>query len=101
MRRESAITVTTTGSNIATTATSASAAIPVTASGARPNYIRIVSTAAAYVKIGITAPTAAAGDVLVQPGDSVVLSVGGCGFVAAVQVAAAGIVNIVPLEDIG
>lgn len=101
MRRESAITVTTTGSNIATTGTSANVAIPNTASGAKPAYVRVTATAPAYVKIGVTAPTAAAGDMMVQPADSVILSVGGCAFIAAVQVSAAGIVNIVPLEDIG
>jgi hypothetical protein len=100
MRRSEAITVAVTGSNITTAAISASVALPAMSSGTRPAYVRVTSTQAAYIKLGITAPTAAAGDLMVQPADSVILSVGGNAFIAAIQVATAGVVNVVPLEDI-
>lgn len=100
MRRESAITIATIGANIATTATSASVAIPNAAGGAKPAYVRVSATAPAYIRLGITAPTAAAGDCMVQPADCVILAVGGNAFIAAVQVSGPGVVNVVPLEDV-
>jgi 1-aminocyclopropane-1-carboxylate deaminase/D-cysteine desulfhydrase-like pyridoxal-dependent ACC family enzyme len=85
-----------TGVTITTGATSASASIPNCANGTKPKYIRVASTASAYVKIGTTA---VAGDVLVQPGDSIVLAVAGASTIAAIQVSAAGTVQVSPLED--
>ncbi|WP_343577944.1 hypothetical protein [Pseudomonas sp.] len=96
----SAITVTVTGATIATGAASASAGIPKASSGEYPRYIRIAATAAAYVRIGKGAQTAIATDLLVQPGDAVVLAVAsGLDTVAAIQVTAAGVVQISPLEN--
>jgi hypothetical protein len=43
--------------------------------------------------------TAVAGDILIQPGDSVVLAVAGAPTIAAIQVSAAGLVQVSPLED--
>lgn len=100
MRREDSITVATGGANIATSGTSAGVVVPVTSAGTKPNYIRVTATAPAYVRMGIGVPTAVAGDMLVQPADAVLLSVGGFTHIAAVQVSSAGIVNITPLDDI-
>jgi hypothetical protein len=88
-----------TGTTITTGAASASATIPNTSNGTLPKYVRVAATAAAYVKIGPGTPTAAAGDALVQPGDSLILAVAGATKIAAIQVTAAGIVQISPLED--
>lgn len=88
-----------TGVNITTGAASASASIPNASNGTKPKFVRVASTAAAYVKIGTAGVTAVAGDMLIQPGDSHVLSVNGCTNIAALQVSAAGIVQISPLED--
>lgn len=94
------MTVTKTGANITTGAASASIAIPTASSGEIPRYVRVSATAAAYVKIGGAAVAAAAGDVLVQPGDAVILAIPrGMTNIAAIQDAAAGKVNVIPLED--
>lgn len=99
MSQDGAISVVRTGSIIAFTGTSASIAIPVDSSGTIPKYIRVAANAACYVKIGPTAPTAVAGDALVQPADALVLKTHGMGFIAAIQVATGGTVQISPLED--
>lgn len=94
-----AITVIAPGVAITTSAASASATIPNTSSGTAPHYVRVSATAAAYVRLGATAATAVAGDILVQPGDAVVLAIpAGITKVAAIQVTAAGVVQVSPLE---
>ena len=50
--------------------------------------------------LGVGAQTAVATDLLVQPGDALVLAVPrGCTHVAAIQLAAAGVVIVSPVED--
>jgi hypothetical protein len=94
------LTITTTGANIATGATSSRIPIPPAQSGEIPRYVRVVATVACHVKIGTSTVAAVAGDLLVQPADSVTLAVPrGVTHVAAIQDTAAGTVNIVPLED--
>lgn len=88
-----------TGSIIGFGAASANVAIPTDSSGTTPKYIRVAANAACYVKIGPSGVTAAAGDVLVQPADAVILKVLNQAYIAAIQVAAAGTVQISPLED--
>ena len=95
------ITVTATGSTIATSATSTSVTIPAASSGEIPRYIRVSATAACYVKLGVSAATATANDILVQPADAVVLHVpSGVTKIAAIQDTAAGKCNVVPLENL-
>jgi len=96
---EDAITVAAPGATIATSAASASVAIPNASNGARPRWVRIASTLDAWVRLGIGAPTAAAGDLIVNPASPVLLNVNGFTHVAALQVAAAGTVVITPLDD--
>lgn len=90
-----------TGVNQATSGTSATVAIPNTSGGFRPRYIRVTSTADAYFRLGVSAGVVAvAGDTLlkaVEPG--LILATMGCTHIAVIQSAAAGLVNIVPLED--
>jgi hypothetical protein len=99
MAAEDSVSIVKTGSVIAFGAASASLAIPTDSSGALPKYVRVASTAACYIKVGLAGLAAAAGDVLVQPADAVILKIGGCGFIAAIQVSAGGTVQISPLED--
>ena len=90
--------VTNTGANIATSGTSASATIPVNSAGTK-RFIRISATAAAYVRVGNGAQTAVSTDMLVQPGDSVILDVtGSIDTIAALQVSAPGVVVATPVE---
>lgn len=97
---EGAITVTKTGGTIAFGAASANLAIPTASDGNIPRYIRVAANAACYVKIGASGVTAVAGDLLVQPADAVILATNGCTFIAAIQVSAAGTVQISPVEDL-
>lgn len=96
---DDAISVVKTGAIIAFTGTSANVAIPTDSSGTAPKYIRVAANAACYVKIGPAGVTAAAGDLLVQPADAVILKVHNQAYIAAIQVSAAGTVQISPIED--
>jgi len=93
------ITVIATGVQIATSGTSASATIPNMSSGEAPRYVRVAATAPACVRLGKTTATAVTTDLQIQPGDAVVLAVGGYDKIAAIQVSAAGIVQVSPLEN--
>ena len=97
---DDAITVFKTGSIISFGAASANVAIPTAQSGQAPNFVRLAATQACYVKIGNGTQTAAAGDLLVQPADSVILRVAGANNIAAIQVSAGGVLQISPLEDV-
>jgi len=92
------ITVVRTGGTIATSGTSARIALPVDASGVVPKYVRLSATAACYVKLGDSGVTAAAGDLLIQPADALVVRAIGMTHVAAIQVAAAGVMQVSPIE---
>lgn len=96
---ENAITVAATGVAMATTGTSANATIPLDSSGNVPKYIRISATVAATVRIGSGTPVALTTDLLVQPGDAVILATSGCTKVAAIQVSAPGVVQVSPMEN--
>jgi hypothetical protein len=94
------ITVAATGVNIATSGTSASATIPNALSGQIPRYVRVSASAAAYIRIGKTTATAVTTDMMVQPGDAVVIHIpNGIDKIATIQVAAAGVVQVSPLEN--
>lgn len=94
------ITVVKTGVSQASGAASAGAAIPTAQSGEIPRYIRVAATVAACIRIGAGAQTAVATDLMVQPGDAVILSVpSGFTNFAVIQVAAAGVVIVTPLEN--
>ena len=88
-----------TGVSITTSGTSASATIPNMSSGELPRYIRVAASQAACVRLGKTTATAVTTDLQVQPGDAVILCVAGCDKIAAIQVAAAGVVQVSPLEN--
>lgn len=95
-----ALQILATGVNITTGAASAGAVIPVKLNGAVPLFIRITATVTACVRVGIGAQTAVATDALVQPGSSLILATLGATHVAAIQQAAAGVVQVSPCEDI-
>jgi hypothetical protein len=96
----SSLTVMSTGSTTATGAASAGAAIPNGLNGVIPRYIRVSATAACTFRIGAGAQTAVTTDLLIQPGDAVVLHVpGGITNYAAIQVTAPGVVQVSPMEN--
>lgn len=101
MLMDDAITVVASGANITTSGTSARVTIPNASSGEAPRYIRVSATQAAYIKLGGETVTAAAGDLMVQPADAVILTVSRNTYIAAIQQGTAGVVNVAPLENMG
>lgn len=94
------LTVLATGISPATGPASAVSALPLTSSGSVPRYIRVAARNESYVRLGTAGTTATATDILVQPADCVVLAVpNGITHIAYIQGSAAGVVNIVPLEN--
>ncbi|HEY8098485.1 MAG TPA: hypothetical protein VIE65_20670 [Methylobacter sp.] len=94
------VTVAATGKSQASGATSAGGTIPLMLSGEIPRYVRVAATAAACIRLGKSAQTAVVTDMQVQPGDSVIMHVAeGWDNFAVIQVAAAGVVQISPLEN--
>ena len=94
------LTIHKTGVSIATTGTSASSALPTDSSGNIPRFVRIAATAPACVRLGITGLVAVTTDVQIQPGDAIRMSTNGATHVAAIQVAAGGVVQISPIDNI-
>jgi hypothetical protein len=95
-----ALTILKTGISITTSGTSAGATLPTSSSGAVALYIRIAVTVAAYVRIGTGAQTAVTTDMMLIPGDSVVVATNGNTHIAAIQVAAAGVVQVSPVDGL-
>jgi hypothetical protein len=94
------VTVTATGKQQASGAASAGSTIPNMSSGEVPRYIRVAATAAACIRLGAAGVTATVNDTQVQPGDALIMHVpGGATNFAVIQVSAAGIVQISPLEN--
>lgn len=87
------------GQNITTSGVSASVTLANDSSGNKPKYIRVSATVAAYVRFTKGASTAVAADMLVQPGDAQIVSMLSLDTISALQVTAAGIVNIVAVEN--
>lgn len=88
------------GTSITTGAASANAAIPNNASGKAPNYVRVQASAFAFIKFGVSGVAATANDILISPNEPEVFIVSGNTFVAAIQQAVAGVVNVTPLENV-
>lgn len=87
------------GANIALGAASASATIPNMLSGQKPRVFRISSNNGAYVRWGKGAQTAAAGDFLLPANYSEVIIANGADTIAALQLGAGGVLNVIALED--
>lgn len=97
------VSVHTAGAYITTGAASQNVALPTDSSGGNPRYIRVSASAAAYVRLGKDNTVAAtANDMMVQPGDAVIMAVANAGetYIAALQVSAAGKVQISALDNI-
>lgn len=96
------LTVMAAGSSVATSGTaSAATAIPNCSDGNKPRFIRVASRNEAYIKLGTGSVVATTSDVLVQPADAVILVVPlGITHFSVIQGVSAGLVNVVPLENI-
>jgi hypothetical protein len=96
-----ALTVVATGKSQASGATSAGTTLPTASDGNVPRYVRVAATAPACFRFGYgSLPTALATDLQIQPGDAVVLTTNNATHFAVIQVSAAGIVQVSPLENL-
>lgn len=95
-----AVQIQASGSTLTTSATSQRVAIPNTASGIKPNYVRVQVTNYQFIKFGDLNVTATSNDILVSPNESELYKVNGNTHVAVIQQAAAGLFNVTPLEDL-
>lgn len=96
------LTIVKRGTTVASGSTSAAVALPTDSAGTAPKYHRFVASKDAYIALGTSSGvTAAAGDVMVQPGDSIVLCTIGFTHCAALQgpTATSGSVQISPVEN--
>ena len=93
------ISVAAVGKQLASGAASANFAIPLNASGQVPVYVRVAATVPACIKFGPAGVVATVNDAQIQPGDSEKFCVNGNTYFAVIQVSAAGLVNVVPLEN--
>ncbi|RON17945.1 hypothetical protein BK660_21900 [Pseudomonas brassicacearum] len=87
---ENAITVTVTGATLTTSVASANATLPLDSAGNVAKYVRVSASASAYVRLGNGTPVAIGTDLMVGPGDPVILATCGYTKIAAIWVAAAG-----------
>ena len=95
-----ALSVIKTGIAVTTGIASVNTAIPTNSASTLPYYIRLTATAACYVKVGVGAQTAVAGDLLIQPDAPTILCTGpSIDNIAVLQVTAAGILQVSPLEN--
>lgn len=92
--------ITVSGVTLTTSGTSASAAIPNNSSGLRPNYVRIQVTNYAFIKFGVSGAAATANDILISPNEPEVFAISGLTHIAAIQQAAAGVINITAMENL-
>lgn len=93
------IQVNNTGVSITLGAASAGSALPTNSAGATPWHCRLTSLTGAFVRFGNGgAPTAVATDLLVAPGQSVIVNTAGYTHVAALQAATGGVLIVTPLE---
>ena len=81
------------GITLAADAASTSAALPLQGTSP-PRLVRVATTGPAYVRVGTSGVAAVAGDMMVLPNEALVLNVGGCTHIAALQVSAAATVQV-------
>lgn len=94
------ITVVKTGVSQTSGVATAGGTLPTDSAGNLPRYVRIAATAAACFRFGYgSLPTAVTTDLQVQPGDAVILTTNNATHFAVIQVAAGGVVQISPLEN--
>ena len=88
------------GTTLTSSATSVSAAIPFNSSGKLPNYVRVQVTNYAFIKFGVSSVAATSNDILISPNEPEIFSISGTTYIACIQQAAGGLVNVMPLEDL-
>jgi hypothetical protein len=95
---DEAIQIQAAGVSITTSGTSASQAIPNDSSGRKARYVRVACTALAFIKFGASGVAATSSNILIMPGEAEIFIVSGNTHIAAIQQAAAGVVNVTPIE---
>ena len=87
-----------TGASTALGAASAGGTLPTNSAGNTARYVRMATTTGAYVRVGNGAQTAVNTDLLVLPGQAIVLDCSGCTHYAGLQAATGGVLVVTPVE---
>ena len=86
------------GVQIVSSGTTGRVALPVTASGAPPKFVRIQSNQPAYIRFGDATVVATINDFYLSPNNPELVVTAGMGYMACLQDTAAAKINITPLE---
>jgi hypothetical protein len=96
-----AVIVTTQGITLTSTGTSVNSIIPADSSNGMPRRIKVTANAVCFVKVGVTTDiTATTSDIMVSPGESLRLDVGGCAGIAMISFSGTARLNVVA-EELG
>lgn len=98
--RDEARMITAVGTTLTAGGTSINGAIPNTVSGKPPNFVRIQVTNYAFIKFGVAGVVATSNDILMSPNEPEIYAISGNTYIACIQQAAGGLVNITPLENV-
>jgi len=86
------------GKSVVASTTATTVQIPFDSSGGYPRHLYISSTAPVYVKVGSSSVVAVAGDLLVQPADSVLIDCFGCTYISVISISGTAFVSLSPSE---
>lgn len=98
--KDEARMITASGTTMTASASSINVTIPNTVSGKPPNYVRIQVTNYAFIKFGASGVAATSNDILMSPNEPEVFAISGSTYIACIQQASGGLVNITPLENV-
>jgi hypothetical protein len=93
-----ALHVSGTGVKVSVATASSDETLALNAAAGKAKFMRLSATTACYVRWGVGAQTAVDTDLLLQPGDAVVVAVAGADTIAAMRVTADGVLVATPLE---
>ena len=94
----SGIPVFSAGTSLQSSGVSVSAQIPADSAGMLPLFVRVTATAAGYFRLGQDGAPAAVGDLLIQPGDGLILKTCGLSQFSFVSQSGASTVTVTPID---
>ena len=97
---DDAKTIVAVGVTLTSGAASTNSALPNNSSGKAPNYVRVQVTNYAFIKFGVSGVTATSNDILISPNEAEVFALSGNTYIACIQQATGGVVNVTPLENL-
>lgn len=92
------IAVSASGTTVTSGATTANVALPTTANGLAPKFVRLQVDGFMFVRLGDASVVATTNDLLLSPNEAEVVVAAGAAKIAYIQSTAAAKLNIIPLE---